>query len=169
MDYSPRLWGRSGWTFLEFIALGYPDYPTKEDKEHYKELYYNLKYTIPCKECRDNYNMHIKETPIDIYLKSSYSLYEWVIIMRNKVNRLLKNPHIDHEKERMKSFKRNIEITNGKPCCGKGKGKILNSEPIKLREERLESLQKNIRSKKNELRKVKEQRELKKKRRKDKG
>ena len=163
MDYHPRLWGSSAWTFMEYIALGYPDIPTEEDKKHYKELYYNLEYTIPCKECRINYSLHIEETPIDFYLKNSYSLYEWVIIIKNKVNRILNKPRDNHEQKRQQNFKRNIMMTSNTPCCGNKQGK---TETVKDHKIRLEGLQKDVRAKKNELRKVKILRDLKKKKRK---
>lgn len=118
-DYDPRLWGDSGWTFLEYIALGYPDKPTNEDNEHYKQLYKSLEFTIPCKECRKNYKLHIIETPIENYLKNSSSLYEWVIIMRNKVNRLLGMSSKNYEKSRTTKMKRNISLNNNTSCCGK--------------------------------------------------
>lgn len=161
MDYNSKLWGSSGWTFLEYTALGYPDSPTDKDKEHYKQLFSNLEYTLPCKECRINFSLHILETPIEPYLKNSYSLYEWTIIMKNKINRLLKKPYIDHEKQRSHHFKKNILFTSTKPCCGRGKGKELEPTPTEKKIQ-IEHLQRNIRSKKNELLKRKENRKNKK-------
>ena len=160
MDYNPKLWGAASWSFLEYTALGYPDQPTEEDKKHYKELFTNLEFTLPCKECRMNYGLHIIETPIDVYLKNSYSLYEWVIMMKNKVNRILEKPHVDHEKRRMASIKRNL-VSSNKPCCGNKTGNPLT---IKQKERKLQTLQKNIRAKKNELLKVKALRKFKKRR-----
>lgn len=157
MDYNPILWGNQGWTFLEYVALGYPDNPSEDDKNHYKQLYKSLGYTLPCKECRMNYEIHIMETPIEGYLKNSYSLYEWVIIMQNKVNRVLNKPHKDHEKIRQKKMKSNAM---DKSCCNKKK-KLTEQK----RMENLEDVKRDLRARKNDLNRVKEKRLEKKKRR----
>lgn len=148
VDYNPSLWGNSAWTFFEYTALGYPDHPTEQDKTHYKQLFSSLEFTIPCKECRMNYSIHILETPIDNYLSNSYSLYEWVVIMQNKVNRLLNKPIKDHEKNRSSQFKKNLEGTH-KKCCGGVSNKRIKE---------LKDLRTKIRSKKNLLSQVKEKR-----------
>lgn len=155
VDYNPSLWGNSAWTFFEYAALGYPDYPTQEDKDHYKQLFYSLEFTIPCKECRMNYGNHILETPIDNYLSNSYSLYEWVIIMENKVNRILNKPIKDHEKMRSFQFKRNLENKGKKCCSGVSKGNL------EKRGRELKDLRTKIRAKKNLLQQVKDKRKLK--------
>ncbi len=168
-NYIPRLWGQCGWVFLEHIALGYPDNPSNKDKLYYKQLFEMLKFTLPCEECRINYSIHIKETPIDDFLSSSYSLYEWIVIIQNKTNRMLNKPYIDHEESRIKKFRINLEKQN-KPCCkDKKKGASLAFKPLWLnppnkilypnRMTKKKVLSSNVRAKKNELKKAKELRQ----------
>ena len=35
----------------DYTSIGYP---TKEDKKHYKEFIYSLRYILPCHYCRQN-------------------------------------------------------------------------------------------------------------------
>ena len=164
-DYDPRIWGAHAWKFLYSVADGFPDSPTSEDKEHYKTLYHSLQYTLPCKQCRDNYILHIKETPIDNYLKNSYSLAEWVTIIHNKTNLMLNKKLIVHEKARKQRYKHNLMLTNGRPCCGKGKGKNTQISELQ-RQKNIEALQKRERAKKTMFELVKKNREKRKRKRK---
>ena len=153
-DYDPRLWGKSGWTFIEYIALGYPDKPTEEDKKNYTDLFKSLQYTLPCKECRENYKLHLLQSPIEDYLKNSYSLYDWTILMQNKVNRILKKTFKNPEKERTNKFKRNISLKTGKTCCGrKTIEDLTNDISEEERKKNIENLHKKIRAKKSLLEK----------------
>ena len=107
--YNPKLWGNCGWKFLHYIALGYSNKPTQEDKEHYKIFMLNLGYVLPCIECRENFKNHIKNFPIEDYLNNSNKLFEWVIKIQNEVNR------INHEKKGFK--KRDRWGLNEKVLC----------------------------------------------------
>ena len=84
--YSPKLWGNCGWQFLHYIALGYSNKPSEDDKQHYKIFILNLGYVLPCEECRDNFQSHIKKFPIEDYLDNSKKLFEWVIKIQNEIN-----------------------------------------------------------------------------------
>ena len=123
-----------------------------------------MAYTLPCKECRDNFKIHISETPVENYLKNSNTLFDWVIIMKNKVNLLLNRPLRDAEKERTRMFKNNIQLMTKRPCCGGNKGKQIMS--AEQRQKNINELRMKIRSKKNNLMRVKEKRQLRKKKRK---
>ena len=164
-DYDPRIWGMHGWKFLYSIADGYPDNPTEKDKNHYSTLFKMLEYTLPCKECRENFSLHIKETPIKNYLKSSYSLSEWVTIIHNKVNLMLGRKLIIHEKTRQQRVKHNLVLTSGKRCCGAQKGRNTMSEV--QRQQNIEALQKRERAKKTLYQIVKENKKKRKRKRKD--
>ena len=48
------VWGAAQWHFLHMISFNYPVNPTVEDKKHYKDYIYNLRYILPCKYCRIN-------------------------------------------------------------------------------------------------------------------
>ena len=160
-DYNPKLWGGAGWTFMEYTALAYPDSPTEEQKNFYKIFYENMKNTLPCTECRMNYAQHLIETPIDTYLKNSYSLFEWVTIMKNKVNKITGREEKDHEVERKDRFRKNLAL-NGKPCCGAGKFRKMQTNQEK--KERVRALKSKVEERKEMIKKGRERRKLRKRR-----
>ena len=83
----PEQWGPHGWKFIHFITLGYPDKPTKEDKNRYKNFFLSLADVIPCILCKNNYIRHLKIYPLtDYVLKTRINLMAWGIKMHNLVN-----------------------------------------------------------------------------------
>ena len=70
---NPKHWGKSGWNFLNSIALTYkPEY-----KENYKLFFSQLQYILPCYEC----GLDIKNSmhSLDDALKSKESLLLWLL------------------------------------------------------------------------------------------
>ena len=86
-NYNPRVWGKSAWTFLHVVALAYPEEPTPLDKDRYKKFFLSLDTVLPCDTCADNFKEHIIKYPIDNYLDSPSSLFEWIISINNEVNK----------------------------------------------------------------------------------
>ena len=93
-------WGHYGWSFIHYTALGYPTYPTNEDKRNYKLFYYNLQNTLPCAKCARNYKKNISEHPIDPFLISSDELFKWTVDIHNMVNNELNKPSFTYEEAR---------------------------------------------------------------------
>lgn len=85
----PRVWGKYIWTSIHIIALGYPENPTQEDKDNYKNFYINLWRVIPCYKCSINYKKHLEELPIDNHLNDNISLFRWTVDFHNIVNKEL--------------------------------------------------------------------------------
>jgi len=87
---SPEIWGPYLWKSIHFIALGYPKNPCIQDKLDFKEFFINLHKVIPCFSCAKNYKRHLDELPpIDNYLKSNMTLFEWTWMLHNIVNKEL--------------------------------------------------------------------------------
>lgn len=84
---NPNLWGPHGWKFMHYVALGYPDKPTLQDKNNYKFFYNNLTNILPCKKCKIHYSKNIKDNPIDNNLDNKNDLFEWTVDIHNMVNR----------------------------------------------------------------------------------
>ena len=61
----PKIWGPHGWKFMHFVSLGYPDNPTDQDKQNYKNFYYSLQHILPCEKCAQNYKHNLAKYPID--------------------------------------------------------------------------------------------------------
>ena len=81
---NPKVWGSSAWLFLHTITLDYPDEPTKEDKEKYREFFISLSYVIPCETCKEHYLETIRKFPIN--LESKETLTKWLHNIHNQVN-----------------------------------------------------------------------------------
>ena len=94
----PNLWGSSGWSFMHYVALAYPENPTKKDKLNYKIFYYNLQNTLPCLKCALNYKENIRELPIDKFLNSRENLFKWTVDIHNMVNNELGKENYTYEK-----------------------------------------------------------------------
>lgn len=83
----PNIWGKHGWKFLHYVAQGYPENPTDEDKSNYKNFFLNIKNVLPCYKCQNHYKGHLTNFPItDKVLNNKESLENWVINVHNQVN-----------------------------------------------------------------------------------
>jgi len=92
----PKIWGKSGWTYLFSVCLGYPKKPTKSDRERYKAFFESMQYVIPCSKCREGYSKDLKTNNIDKYLDSNTKLVTWLIKMVNSTlppNKKIGNIH----------------------------------------------------------------------------
>jgi hypothetical protein len=91
-----KIWGPIVWTALHTISFNYPVNPTNEDKQHYKEFIYSLKYVLPCKFCRINLTKNLKQKPLltchmknrETFSRYIYELHELVNKMLNKKSNL---------------------------------------------------------------------------------
>jgi hypothetical protein len=91
-----KIWGPIIWTALHTISFNYPINPTNEDKIHYKEFIYSLKYVLPCKYCRINLTKNFVQKPLlmchmknrETFSRYIYELHELVNKMLNKKSNL---------------------------------------------------------------------------------
>jgi hypothetical protein len=74
-----KYWGKSGWIFLNSIALTYK----KELKENYKQFFLMLPYVLPCEACGLNLKKNI--LTLDKALENKESLLNWLLIVRNEI------------------------------------------------------------------------------------
>ena len=81
------IWGPPLWHSLHVMSFNYPVKPNKEIKKHYLEFFTNLKYILPCKYCRDNYIINLKNNPITPkVLKNRESFSRWLYEMHEIIN-----------------------------------------------------------------------------------
>ena len=71
-------WGPSGWNFLHTITFNYPLNPTKDDKEIYSNYFKLVGSILPCKYCRESYQIYYKYFPIDPFLDSREGVCYWL-------------------------------------------------------------------------------------------
>jgi len=92
------IWGKHVWKALHYIAIGYPDNPTKKEMKDYKQFYTLLKYVLPCKICREHYKENLKNNPItNENLKNQKNLVKWTIDLHNIVNKQLGYPILSYK------------------------------------------------------------------------
>ena len=84
INLEPKIWGPYAWFFLESCIIGYPDKPTEDEKDKFRQLFYLLKDIIPCIKCRINYENHITKYPLtDKILSNKDNLLRWLINIHN--------------------------------------------------------------------------------------
>ena len=84
------VWGPSIWHYLHTMSFNYPVNPTKEDKKYYKESILSLRYTLPCKYCRENLKNNLKDLPItDSVMKNRDSFSRYVYKLHEHINKML--------------------------------------------------------------------------------
>ena len=87
INLNPLIWGPHGWFFLESIIISYPNNPTTEDKNNYKNFFTYLKHVLPCEKCRYNYSRHLKNNPLnDKVLLNKDTFFNWIINIHNLSN-----------------------------------------------------------------------------------
>lgn len=92
----PEYWGKSGWIFLNSIALTYePIY-----KENYRQFILQLPYILPCKTCGENLKKNIPT--LNNALQSKENLIQWLINVRNDIY------DDNHMEWKQKNFKQTV-------------------------------------------------------------
>lgn len=77
----PKYWGRSGWIFLNSIALTFKP----ERKENYKLLIQQLPHILPCTTCGENLKKNMDT--LDEALISKTHFLNWLHVIRNSIYR----------------------------------------------------------------------------------
>ena len=86
INIEPRIWGRSCWNTMYYVALSYPIVPEDDDKRHVKTFYENLQNVLPCKKCRINYKTHLEKYPLTYdVLQTREKLLSWLVSINNEV------------------------------------------------------------------------------------
>jgi hypothetical protein len=124
-------WGPSAWEYLHTLTFNYPEKPTDDNKKYYYELFDNLKYTLPCKFCRESFSIFFKYININDYLNDRMGITYWLFTIHNIVNYKLNKKKVDfidvvdfYEKRRANQIDINIKckkkcICNEIVCCCK--------------------------------------------------
>lgn len=91
-----KVWGPSLWHFLHTMSFNYPLRPSKLDKKYHKQFMLSLKYTLPCKYCRDNYRQNLKKLPLSPYVfRSRNSFSKYIYLLHEHINTMLgKQSHL---------------------------------------------------------------------------
>jgi hypothetical protein len=83
----PDVWGPHGWKFIHYVTLGYPNNPSDDIKEKYRNFFLLLQYVLPCSICAHHYAENITNLPLtDEILDKRDNLIRWAIDIHNIVN-----------------------------------------------------------------------------------
>ncbi len=86
-NINPLLWGEHLWKFMHYLTLSYPDNPTLDDQNRFKNFFNMIGNYLPCEKCRFNYTRHQSELPLtDDILQSRDKLIFWLFDFHNIVN-----------------------------------------------------------------------------------
>jgi len=83
------IWGPFMWTAIHSITYGYPENPTREQKEDYKQFFTLLGKVLPCCTCRNHYENHLHEQDLQIndkVFENRKNLSNWGYNLHNCVN-----------------------------------------------------------------------------------
>jgi hypothetical protein len=93
-----NIWGNHAWKFMHYVTLGYPENPTEEHKNNYKNFFISLKYVLPCSICAKHYEENLQKLPLtDEILSSKNKLIKWCIDLHNIVNKMLNKNILSYE------------------------------------------------------------------------
>ena len=147
------VFGPPMWTFLHIMSFNYPVNPTQEDKRHYKDFVYQLRYVLPCKYCRINLANNFKKKPLLMcHMKNRATFSRYIYELHELVNKMLgKKSHLSYcdvreryehfrsrcteEKPRLFTFKRTTQTRKKKekgctePLYGKKSKCVINIVP----------------------------------------
>lgn len=85
-----KIWGPMIWMSLHTMSFNYPENPTPEDKRHYRDFIYSLRYVLPCKYCRINLKKNFKQKPLQMcHMKNRESFSRYIYELHELVNKML--------------------------------------------------------------------------------
>lgn len=87
-----NVFGPHMWATIHYIALGYPEKPSEQDKKNYSSFYNSIANVIPCEECSKHLRENITKVNISEYLETPDKLFEWTVLLHNIVNKMLGKP-----------------------------------------------------------------------------
>lgn len=114
----PTCWGPAMWFFLHSIACAYTP---ERDHKAYLDFFINLKYILPCEECREHYSSNLNIYDLRIALTSNESMFRFVYDLHNLVNKQTgvpssKWPSYESVKKKYVSFRTKCSAVKG--VCG---------------------------------------------------
>jgi len=84
------VWGPSMWHVLHTMSFNYPVLPTPDDKDHYRDFIENLKHILPCRYCRENVTLNLKQYPLTMdALADRAHFSRYIYDLHERVNKRL--------------------------------------------------------------------------------
>jgi hypothetical protein len=83
----PRVWGPGAWRFIHCVTLTYPDNPSFEDKQRYKQFLFSLGDVLPCSTCAVNFREYMDMHYSQAVLESRTNFFQFMVDCHNAVNK----------------------------------------------------------------------------------
>ena len=86
-----KIWGPAFWHTLHTISFNYPVNPTENEKKWYRDYILSLQHILPCKYCRQNFTINLKQLPLSMCkMKNRDSFSRYIYELHELVNKMLK-------------------------------------------------------------------------------
>ena len=92
----PDVWGSTYWVYLHLLSISFPDQPSDHEKINLKKFLKIFPETIPCVKCKTHFIKNLKQYDLDKMLKNKKTFMEFIWILHNNVNDLLKKQTVDY-------------------------------------------------------------------------
>lgn len=89
MGIDPTIWGPNAWTFIHLMVLSEKESFDTSRLVHYEQLFELLKHLLPCESCRQHLSENLNTMESLKSITSKRALFDWTIMLHNKVNRTL--------------------------------------------------------------------------------
>ena len=84
------IWGPLLWTYLHTVSFNYPLKPTEDQKDYHYTFIMSLRFTLPCKYCRDNMEKNLKKIPLtEKVFKNRHNFSYWMYLFHEEINKML--------------------------------------------------------------------------------
>lgn len=90
----PNQWGPDTWRFLHILT-----FQSHASVQDLKKFFHNIKYLLPCPNCRKNYDLHVTQVP---FPENKKQIPKWLIKIHNRVNESVQKPI--YEEDRMYDY-----------------------------------------------------------------
>ena len=87
MGFVPDHWGPYVWAAIHIMCMGAPDKIPEGKRKSYAQFINSLPNILPCTVCGEHLRENLATFPVDDFLDSRQSLFEWSVRMHNIVNR----------------------------------------------------------------------------------
>jgi len=87
--YAVTAWGPIAWHHLHTVGFAFPKNPTFDERENMKLFVRYFAKTLPCEECRVNFEDIIFKTFKDVHVKNCDILSRYLFFAHNLVNKKL--------------------------------------------------------------------------------
>lgn len=84
-----KKWGPAAWVFLHTMTFNYSLEPTDEDKKRYSSYFKSNQEMLPCKYCRQSYEVYIEYLPIEPFLETREGVTYWLYRLHDLINKKL--------------------------------------------------------------------------------